>query len=585
MQYKKLLAMVVAALAISGLLLPLTVSAAGWSAPFPLGTGYYKPAVGIGTDGSVHYIWANPTNWVIQYVKCGNLNQNSCGSTETLSSPGAAYYPTIAMDANNNPNVAFESKDNTGNVYSVYYTKRSNGGWSNPSRVSNEPRSEVPDIAIGGDGGINIIYQSKDASGNGSIYYVRGTSSGQFQTPTLLQQVKSDTPLPTLAEVGLYGENAGGKAPTGNNLAAGFYPRIAADKAGNAYAVWQELATTGYGIDFTYQTGGSNWSRIQKIGGNHKDQTPDVAVNANNSVGIVWAMYDTALNSISLAEFDNGVQDFIQLNVDGGLDNSFFPKVAADCQGTFHFVYEGRNLGNSYDIFHATYNPSNNQIGGRETIANSNYGEETPAIAVTNVAAIVYNNSGAKITDASTNNLNLTCGTPSPTNTPTATSTTNPNITPTPTTTPGGQIWVPNTSSSITYKKGWKKYSNSKATDGNYTRCETGGICVRGSGAKIVVPDGYTRVQVYTARALTYGRMNIWINDGVDNNNKPSASFDMCTAGLTPKFITGAKYTFTVPPRSDHLPRTLEIGGSGKHTTCSPYDTSYVSVDGFMILP
>ena len=32
MQYKKLLAMVVAALAISALLLPLTVSAAGWSA-------------------------------------------------------------------------------------------------------------------------------------------------------------------------------------------------------------------------------------------------------------------------------------------------------------------------------------------------------------------------------------------------------------------------------------------------------------------------------------------------------------------------------------------------------------------------
>ncbi len=571
MQSKKLLVFALVAIATVALLLPLTVSAAGWSDPFAIGGGNIKPSVAIGKDGSVHYLWFNGNR--IQYVKCTGLAKSTCGKVEDLPNKGASYYPSIAVDANNRPNAVWEAKDGSSSVYSIYYSRRSGSGWSNPKRLSTESYSELPDIAIGGNGTVHVIYQSKSGQ-NGQINYVTASANADFGAPIVLEQMTSDQPLPVIAEVGL-------NTPEGS-IASGFYPRIAADTTGQAYAVWQ-MPSPGYGIGYRFQTGG-NWSSAKKIGGGHKDQTPDVTVNKNSQVGIVWTMYDTG--DISFAEFDAGSSDFQDLNVDGGLEDSFWPKIASDCSGTFHFAYQGRPDSNDWEIYHATYNPDNNSFGSRTTIASTSYSEQTPAIDVTNVASIVYTNSNLNIIDVSTNNLNLNCGDATPTNTPTLTNTPDPNATAT--TIPGDPISIANNTKCpaydgteqdcIHYRKPWKKINDNKATNGNYQRCENStGACAKKSAAKIMVPDGYTKVKWFTAKSQTYGIAKVWINDQLAD------TLDMCQGnnGIPPKFIN---LTYTIPDRTDGKPRTFEIGAPSKKG-CSPYNSNFVVIDGFDILP
>lgn len=580
MQSKKLLLVAVAAIATVALLLPLTVSAAGWSDPFALASGNVKPSVAIGTDGSVHYLWYSGNK--IQYLKCTGLAKSTCGSIENLPNKGASYYPSIAVDAQNRPNAVWETKDGSSSVYSIYYSRRSGSGWSNPKRLSTESYSELPDIAIGGNGTIHVIYQSKSGQ-DGLISYVTASSNADFGAPTVLEQMTSDQPLPVVAEAEL-------NTPEGS-IAEGFYPRIAADESGRAYAVWQ-MPSPGYGIGYRYQNDSGGWSKKKKIGGSHKDQTPDVTVNKDNKVGIVWTMYDSG--DISFAEFNGGSSDLQEMNVDGGLEDSFWPKIAADCTGSFHFAYQGRPDTGDWEIYHTTYNPNSNDFGNRTTIASISDSEQTPSIAVTNVAAIVYTNSSNSIIDASTNNLNLNCSdaTATPTFTPSVTNTPDPNATatntPTPTNTPGDAISISNNTkcpsydgteqNCIHYRKPWKKYSDSKATGGNYSRCEDNGACAKRSAAKIYLPDGYTKVKWYTAKAQTYGKVNVWINDVL------AETLDMCqgSSGIAPKFIN---LTYQIPDRTDGLPRSFELGAPGKHSSCSPYNSNFVTVDGFDILP
>jgi hypothetical protein len=572
MQFKKILFFAMAAVVTIGLLMPLTVSAAGWSAPFALGGGNIKPSVAIGSDGSVHYLWYNGST--IQYVKCNGLAKSSCGSVENLPNKGPSYYPSLALDANNRANAVWEAKDGSASVYSIYYSRRNGSKWSTPKRLSTEAYSELPDIAIGGDGTIHVVYQNKSGQ-DGFINYTTANANMDFSAPIVLEQMTSDKPLPVVAEVGLM-------TPEGN-LASGFYPRVAADGDGKAYAVWQ-MPSPGYGIGFRYQTNGSDWSATKKLGGSNKDQTPDVTVNKNNQVGVVWTMYDSG--DISFAEFNGGSVDYQEKNVDEGLEDSFWPKIAADCTGAFHFAYQGRaSASGNWDIYHATYNPDSNAFGSRTTIASISATEQTPAIDATNVAAIAYTNSTNGIIDASTNNLNLNCSnaTATPTFTPSPTNTPDPNVTPPDT------ITIANTAKCasydgvetdcIHYRKAWKAQNANKATDGNYSRCETNkGVCGKKSAAKIYIPDGYTQVKWFTAKSKMYGQVNVWINDTL------AETLDMCqgSRNTKPQFINR---TYTIPERNDGQPRSFELGAPSKHTACSPYNSNFVVVDGFEILP
>lgn len=594
MQAKKALVLVLVALAASAFLLPIMVSAASWSSPFALASGGSKPAVALDASGNQHYVWWTNSG-AIQYSKCSGQGGNGCSAPVNLPTSGASYYPGIAIDPQGRPNVVFESKVSDGANYAVFWTRKEGGNWTSAKRVSTEPYAELPDIAIGPGGKIHIIYQSKQDT-TGYVYYTSSNGGFEFSAPETLESSNSDAPLAEflpLAEQGNAPEMA-----EGSQLANGLYPRIAADENDNAHAVWN--LPSPYGIKYRFQTNG-NWGNAKLAGSGQKDQTPDITVAPNGSVGIIWGTYDDF--NAAFAEYSNGNKTNSVTDIDGGLEQSLWPKIAADCNGDFHFVFQGSATANSaWNIYHRSYDPDTDNLGARETVASIGASEQTPAVATTNIAAIVYTNTTNGIVDASTADLGITCSGASPTatHTPTQTNTPDPGVTPTvthtPTNTPPPTATVdpgdivtiangqkctttdPAEQNCVRYRKNWRQRPNGNGTDGNFQRCEKDGVCQKSSAAKIVVPDGYTQVKWFTAKAKNYGIANIWINDVF------VGKVDLCKGakGDKPKFVN---FTYTIPARNDGNPRTFEIGAPGKHSACSPYNTNFVAIDGFQITP
>lgn len=572
MHPRRIIILILILLGSSVLLFPLTLSAASWSPPFALGGGNIKPAVAVDAQGVQHYVWWT-NDGGIQYSRCTGLGGNGCSAPVNLPTNGPSYYPSIAIDPRGRPNVVFETKNNGATRYDVWWTRRQGNGWSTPQKISSEPYAELPDIAIGPGGVIHVIYQSKQGD-TGYVYYTRSTDGFNFDRAVELDAAPSDAPLTdfgALAEQGLILE------PEGSRLSNGLYPRIAADANDDAHAVWN--APSPYGIKYRYQTNG-NWNATINVASGQKDQTPDVAVAPDGAVGIIWGTYDDF--NAAFAEYNNGDPDQKIDDVDGGLAQSLWPKIEADCTGIFHFAFQGSvNANSQWNIYYRSYDPATDTFTKRQTIAQISAQEQTPAISATHIAAIVYNNSTNSIIDAATADLGISCGpvpTPTTTATPTDTPTPDPNVTPTMTPTPGGEIWIPNASNQIQYRKSWKKYKDDKATDNNYHRCEKDGVCEKFSAAKIIVPDGYTQVEWYTAKSSTYGIAKVWINDELFETK------DMCQGnnGVAPKFV---KFKYTIPPRGDGQPRTFEIGAPSRHSSCSPYNSNFVVVDGFKLLP
>lgn len=582
MQFRKALAVALVVLGASAFLLPFMVSAASWSSPFALASGDSKPAVAVDDAGTQHYVW-----WAggkVQYSKCTGQGGNGCSSPENLPTKGSSYYPSIAIDPQGRPNVVFESKTNDANKYSVFWTRKQGNKWVSPKKVSSEPYSELPDIAIGPSGVIHVIYQSKQ-NGTGYVYYTKSNGGFEFSAPEALENAPSEAPLAEFGELAEQGKAA--EAMEGSQISNGLYPRIAADQNDDAHAVWN-LPGPGYGIKYRYQVSG-NWKKAKTAGSGQKDQTPDVAVAPNGSVGIIWGTYDDF--NAAFAEFTNGNKDNSVSDIDGGLEQSLWPKISSDCAGNFHFVFQGSVAADSkWNVYHRAYDPSTNSLGGRETIADLGQSEQTPAVDARSIIAVVYTQTTNGIVDAATANLNLNCNgaTATPTFTPSPTNTPDPNITPTVAPTPGDALTLANSAKCasydgvetdcIHYRKAWKKYDAAKATDGNYSRCDDGAACPKRAAAKIYLPEGYTQVKWFTAKAKTYGKVNVWINDVL------AETLDMCqgSKGVAPKFVN---LQYNIPARNDGQPRTFEIGVPGKHSSCSPYNSNYVTVDGFEILP
>lgn len=603
----RLMLLACVAIGAGAVLLPLTVSAATWNAPYKLGDGDTKPAVAIDDNGTAHYVWWVPATKVIQYAACSGLAKSDCAATETLpNNGGASYYPNIAIDPQGRPNVVWESRD--GGSYSVYWARRENGVWGAIEKVSNEPYSELPDIAIGPQGIVHVVYQSKQ-NNTGYVYYAETGDSFATLTKRELSQHTSDAPIATAAETNLTSLSA-----EGTQLSNGMYPRLAADANDRAHIVWN--APSPYGIYYRIQKANGDFDNTITVSTGHKDQVPDIVYAPNGSTGIVWSTYDNF--NAAFAEYVNGQPDLKKYDIDGGLEQSMWGRLAADCNGLFYFAFQGKaDASGNWDIFARTYNAANNKFGKRMTIGDTGSHEQTPAIAVTNVGAIVYTNTSNDSVMAATSDLGITCGAepthtptatdvasatatstptstdmPGATNTPTATATntTAPTVTPTSTDVPtalptatatatdnvaSGVEHIASNDPRIVYSGAWKNYKYKKATDDEYARCGGAKQCKKSASAELSFTGG-TRVEWETVYAKTYGKVQVWIDgklfERVDlcRPNRKSADPKL---GVRTYILSGDANT----------PHVIKIQPLGKHSKCSPYKSNFVAVDGFNI--
>lgn len=527
-------AMVVLAAVIT-LLLALRVSATTWGDAFVIADPAGNLDVAIDSSGGMHFVWWNSKRLRIQYRHC--TAADTCDAVEQLPVlDGDAFAPALALDPQDRPNVVWEQRK--GDKSSIYYSRRDSSEWNKPDRVSGQLQSHLPDIAIGKDGVKHIVYETIDENGRGIYHDTRGGSSN------------------TLQLVALESAEADDRVANGRNV------RVAIDNNERAHIVWSTPSPPR--IKYSYQNANGTFETPVLVADQDQAQGPDLAIDRKtNRVGIIWETRRDELASFAL--YKNGERLFRQANVSGDSDPLRKPRLAADCGGRFHIVFQSQQLiQTDWNIYHRVFTPGNNTFTPAERVTDSDTDDVTPVIATSDFIALGYGVADNDSVQAVRGETGSGCDddpTPVPTPLPTAPA--------------DGWEHIPNEDARIVYTKGWTAQNSNQASEDNYARCQKDGNCKKNASAELVFTGG-TRVEWETAYAANFGKADVYI-DG-----KAFEIVDLCTLNRNsekPKFGTRT-YILSGNENTQHRIKIVAVG----HTGCSDVNKNFVAVDGFNIL-
>lgn len=512
-----------------------SVSATTWDNPFSVGDPAKRADVAIDSNGELHLVWWNPERLLIQYRHCATAD--TCDPVEKLPAlEGDSFAPAIAVDSLNHPTVVWEQKK--GKKHTIYLSRR-DGVWDAPTALSDQPDSILPDIAIGPDDSSQVVYESVQKKAR-AIYYVR--SSRSLVTHSTLVDLE--------------------RMEDARKVTAGRNVHIAVDADNNPHIVWN-LARRSLGVMYTWMSGGG-FVFPKIVADNAEDQAPDISIDPEtNRVGIVWETRKN--NHAAFLLLQDHVEVFRQNGVEGGSDTVRRPRIAADCGGRFHIVWqlEKSNL-SDWNIFYRQFDPGANSFTTPLRLTDSQKDDALPAIAASNFALVGYTTGKQGTLKAQRGAIGGIChGDPTPT----------PTLSPT---VPASR-WehVPNDDARIVYTKTWKTVNAIKATDGNLARCENSGGCKKNSSAEFTFAGG-TRLEWETAYANTYGKADVYL-DG-----RAFEVVDFCKLNPNsskPKF-SKRTYVLSGDATTAHSIKIVAIGHSG----CSDANKDFVAVDGFNVL-
>lgn len=518
------------------MLLTFSVSATMWTDPFRVSDLAKRPAAAIDSTGEMYFVWANPNRNVLQYRHCAA--PDTCDAIEQLPKlTGAARAPALALDSQQRPHVVWEQV--AAKKHTVYFSRRDAGTWSDPIALSDQPRSIQPALALDADDAAHVVYESIQQNGR-AIYYVTQSSNQAPRPPRLLD-------LETVDD--------------SEKIAGGRNARIAVDGNKRAHVVWN-LVRRPFGVKYTFQDANGDFGAPQVIADGGRAQTPDISIDREtNRVGIVWEARKS--NRAAFVLLENGVEIFRKKNV--GPEVARRPRLAADCGGRFHIVYQrAKTLKDEWDIFYRQFDPTNNSFSAPLRLSPSKKNDIQPTIAANKAGIVAFVTGKGGVLNARQADIEGICyGDPTPT----------PTLTPTVPTT--GWEHIPNHDGRIVYVNAWKTVDAAKASDGNFARCETDGKCKKDSSAKLEFTGGM-RIEWETAYANTYGRADVLIDDKVFER------VDLCKLNQKsskPKF---AKRTYILSGDATTA-HSIEIKFIG-HSNCSAVKKNYVAIDGFNIL-
>ena len=182
------------------------------------------------------------------------------------------------MDSSGAIHVVWSQATSTGS-YNVYYARRAaNGSWSAPHNVSNvSGYSSEPQLAVGSDGTVHVIW-SGDTGSNTGLFYAQRTPSGGWSTPQFV--TTGESPQLAVDNRGIvhllwrdYGIQYAQRTLDGlwtvpqTLVANGYQPQLAVAADGNAYAFWiQDLDPTSYAPFYAHRSG-TTWSHPQQVAG------------------------------------------------------------------------------------------------------------------------------------------------------------------------------------------------------------------------------------------------------------------------------------------------------------------------------
>ena len=217
------------------------------------------PDIVIGPNGNLHLVWADDTlgNNEIMYRKSTDggvtwVNPVVVGNGSISNNSQGSWSPNLAVGGDGTLHVVWS--DNTPGNYEIMYRKSTDGGitWTNPITAGNGTISNLsgssgyPKIIIGGDGTLHVVWDD-DKSGNDEIMYKKSTDGGI----TWINPVTA------------------GNNTISNTANASFMPDIRIGSDASFYVIWEDGTALNRDIMCKKSTdGGVTWIN-PVIGGNN----------------------------------------------------------------------------------------------------------------------------------------------------------------------------------------------------------------------------------------------------------------------------------------------------------------------------
>ncbi len=258
------------------------------------------------------------------------------------------FYPTIAIDSDDVIHVVYYSTMFGGNNREIIYMRSEDDGysWTEPVRITNASGdSRVPDITIGPDDVIHVVWTDDRSTPGEGIYYKQSVDGGDNWSDDLrvaANQYYNDWPSPCVA-VGANGninvcwerwvvsgpyvtgfdvyyaksENDGASFLSPQNLTPGsggydYAIRMVSDPDGNPYLVYHHSTASSYDILCAYSTNGGDSFLSKNLTSDIATSCtrPDISINADGFIDVVYKDNLGGTNNVYHIFSETGINGF-----------------------------------------------------------------------------------------------------------------------------------------------------------------------------------------------------------------------------------------------------------------------------------
>jgi hypothetical protein len=231
-----------------------------------------EPSIAIGPDGTVFVAWWDNTGLYIQKSLDGTVFSDA---VEVSTGVNGTFMvaPSVCAPVAGKVHVAFSSPD--GQEGRIFLATSNDGGETFSSvRVDDavDAFRTTPDLAVGGDGSVHVVWQD-ERNGSNDVYYAKSADGGQTFSPNI--RVNDD--------LGTANQD---------------YPSLAVGAGGNVYAVWRDWRKGNSDIFFSKSTDGGNTFGDGIVNDNDAEvddyqfgamhDHPSVAVDGSENIYVTW---------------------------------------------------------------------------------------------------------------------------------------------------------------------------------------------------------------------------------------------------------------------------------------------------------
>jgi hypothetical protein len=312
-------------------------AAAGtWSASVTLSRGEVNaklPQVAVDANGNAFAVWERQYGSSYHHVYARRYDAQAGEwatlwhiDADTSASASNAYGPQVAVDASGN---VFAVWKQDSKIYTNRYDALS-GTWSGAVPLSTGVNAKLPQLTVDASGNVFAVWRQHDST-HYSIYANRyDAGAGAWSGAVLIYAGDYDA----------------------------YYPHVAVDPGGNAFAVWHQSDGMHKNIYASrYDAAAGTWSGAEIIDAVDYDAYyPHVAVDANGNAFAVWHQKDTVLDisdyntDIYANRYDAGTGAWTgAVIIDAGDYRAWYPRVAVDANGNAFAVWQQKA---SYGIYY-----------------------------------------------------------------------------------------------------------------------------------------------------------------------------------------------------------------------------------------